>query len=286
MNEAVAATRAGAHARLLRRPDRLLLLGIAMGTFLLSLPTLWNLSLTWRNYEAYGHGYLMALVAGWLVYGDRAKVIEAVRDLEPPRYGSLVVVAAATFEVLTFIGDLRFAAGVGVPLLIGAVAFAVGGFALVRSLGLPLVFLALMVPPGFLIRPLLVQLKLVVTDLAVSLLQRLGEPVVATGNQILIPGHELFVADACSGLTSIVTMLPIACLIAFSLLPGWWRRGVLIASVIPVAISANVIRVAVTVKLVPIVGAQAAQGLLHQGFGVAAFAVGILALLGFARLMR
>jgi exosortase len=221
-----------------------------MGTFLLSLPTLWNLSLTWQNYEAYGHGYLMALVAGWLAYGDRAKVLEAVRDLGPPRYGSLVVLAAATFEVLTFIGDLRFPAGVGVPLLIGAVAFAVGGFALVRSLGLPLVFLALMVPPGFLIRPLLVRLKLVVTDLAVSLLQRFGEPVVATGNQILIPGHELFVADACNGLASIVTFADPG-LIAFALLPGWWRRGVVVTSVIPVAISANMIRVAVTVSSYP-----------------------------------
>jgi hypothetical protein len=47
-----------------------------------------------------------------------------------------------------------------------------------------------------------------------------------------------------------------------------------------------VIRVAVTVKLVPIVGAQAAQGLLHEGFGVVAFVVGVLALFGLARLMR
>jgi len=267
-------------------PDRLLLLGIASGTFLLSLPALWNLSLGWRIYESYGHGYLMALVAGWLVYGNRTKVIAAVRVLEPPRYGALVVLAAATFEVLTFIGDLRFAAGVGVPLLIGAVAFAVGGSALLRTLGLPLVFLALMVPPGFLIRPLLVRLKLVVTELAVSLLQGFGEPVLATGNQILVPGHELFVADACSGLTSIVTMLPIACLIAFAGVPGWWRRAALVASVIPVAIAANVIRVVVTVKLVPIVGVEAAQGLLHQGFGVAAFVVGVLALFGLARLLR
>ena len=75
-------------------------------------------------------------------------------------------------------------------------------------------------------------------------------------------------------------------MIAFALLPGWWRRGVVVASVIPVAISANVIRVAVTVKLVPIVGAQAAQGLLHEGFGVVAFVVGVLALFGLARLVR
>lgn len=286
MREDAAATRDSLDARVWRWPDRLLLLGIASATFLIAAPALWNLSLGWRIYEAYGHGYLMLLVAGWLAWANRAQVIAAVRELEPPRFGSLVVLAAASFEILAFVGDLRFVAGLGVPLLLGAVAFAVGGARLLRALGLPLVFFALMVPPGFLIRPLLVRLKLVVTELAVALLHAFGEPVVATGNQIFVPGHALFVADACSGLTSIVTMLPIACWVAFALLPGWWRRAVLVASVIPVAIAANVIRVALTVKLVPVVGVQAAQGLLHEGFGVVAFVVGVLALFGLARLLR
>jgi exosortase len=228
----------------------------------------------------------MALVAAWLVYANRAKVVEAVRDPDPPWYGSLIVFAAAMFEVLTYLGDLRFGAGVGVPLLIGAVAFALGGATLVRPLAIPLVFVALMIPPGFFIRPLLVRLKLVVTDLAVSSLQALGEPVLAEGNRILVPGHDLFVADACSGLTSIVTMLPIACLVSFTLLQSWWRRAVVVLSVIPVAIVANVIRVMVTVKLVPIVGPEVAQGVLHEGFGVAAFAMGTLAVIGVARLLR
>ena len=174
----------------------------------------------------------------------------------------------------------------GVPLLIGSVAFAVGGSALVRPLTLPLIFLALMIPPGFLMNPLLVRLKLLVTGLAVSLLQRLGDPVLAEGNRILVPGHELFVADACSGMTSIVTMLPIACLVSLTLLQSWWRRAVVVLSVIPVAIAANVIRVMITVKLVPTVGVEAAQGVLHESFGVAAFAVGTMAVIGLARWMR
>jgi exosortase len=275
-----------AKAAALAWPDRALLLAIAGATLLIATPALWNLSQGWRVYESYGHGYLMLLVAGWLAWTNRAQLAAAMRDLAPPRFGALAVLAAASFEILAFIGDLRFAAGLGVPLLLGAVAYAVGGAGLLRALGLPLVFLALMVPPGFLIRPLLVRLKLVVTDLAVALLRSFGEPVLATGNQILVPGHSLFVADACSGLTSIVTMLPIACWVAFALLPDGWRRAALVASVVPVAIVANVIRVAVSVKLVPVVGVQAAQGVLHEGFGVAAFVVGVLALFGFARLLR
>jgi exosortase len=287
VSEVSASDRAGGAAvTALRRSDRVLLLAIATGTLLLSVPAFWNVSIRWRVYEQFGHAYLMAAVAGWFVYAKRAEVIRALRRLDPPRYGALLVFAAALFEVLAFIGDLGFPAGVGVPLLIGSVAFAVGGSALVRPLTLPLIFLALMIPPGFLMNPLLVRLKLLVTGLAVSLLQRLGDPVLAEGNRILVPGHELFVADACSGMTSIVTMLPIACLVSLTLLQSWWRRAVVVLSVIPVAIAANVIRVMITVKLVPTVGVEAAQGVLHESFGVAAFAVGTMAVIGLARWMR
>jgi exosortase len=268
------------------RFDVLLVLAIATGTLVIAAPALWNLSFRWQVYEQFGHGYLMAFVAVWLAYGARAELIQAVQNLEPPRSGSLVVLGAATFEVMAFIGDLGFAAGVGVPLLMGAVAYAVGGSRLLRPLALPLLFLGLMVPPGFLMNPLLLRLKLLVTDSAVSALQQLGDPILAEGNKILLPGHELFVANACSGLTSIVTMLPIACLVAFALLRRGWHRALVIASVIPIAILANVIRVIVTVKLVPIVGPEVAEGLLHEGFGVVAFGAGTLAVIGFARLLK
>jgi exosortase len=286
MSAVGASTRASIASSERRLTDTLLLAAIAIGTVALSVPALWNLSRGWQVYEQYGHGYLMACVAGWLVYVNRGKVRRAIATLDPPPFGAPLVLAAASFEVLTFVGDFRFGSGVGVPLLIGAVGYAVGGATLLRAVYLPLLFVALIVPPGFLIRPTLVRLKLIVTELAVSVLQRWGEPVLAEGNRIFLPEHELIVADACSGLTSIVTLLPIACLVAFALLPGWWRRLVVIASVIPVAIAANVVRVIVTVKLVPIIGLEAAQGMLHQGFGVVAFGVGTLAVIGFARLLR
>jgi len=260
---------------------------VCAGTILLCVPAVWNLSRYWSDNEFYGHAYLMPLFAGWLVYSNRRPIAEALRAPRPPLGGPLVVLAAGAFEVLMFIGDVGSAAGLGVPVLVGAVAYAIGGSRLVRPLSLPLVFLALMVPPpAFLLDPLLVWLKLTVTELAVSLLQASGMTVGAEGTQILVPGHRLFVADACSGLTSIITMLPIACVIAYALNRGVWRRAIVIVSVIPLAMAANVIRVIVTVKLVSRIGIEAAQGSLHEGFGVATYAIGTLAVVGVARLMR
>ena len=106
-------------------PDRILLVAILTGTLLLSVPALWNVSIRWHFYEQFGHAYLMALVAAWFVYAKRTELAGALRELDPPRFGALLVLAAASFEVLAFVGDLGFLSGIGVPLLLGAVAYAV-----------------------------------------------------------------------------------------------------------------------------------------------------------------
>ncbi|MBW2359368.1 MAG: exosortase/archaeosortase family protein, partial [Deltaproteobacteria bacterium] len=190
-------------------------------------------------------------------------------------------------EVVAYMGDVGSVAGLGIPLLLGAVAYAIGGVRLVRPLALPLVFLMLMVPPPqFLVYEALFRLKIFVTQASVALLRAGQFSVLAQGNQILVPDHTLFVADACSGLTSIVTMLPIACIVAYFMSRDIWRRAVVIASVVPLAIAANVLRVTLTVAFVSQLGIDVAQGLLHESFGVAVYVVGLLALVAVARLVR
>jgi exosortase len=113
-----------------------------------------------------------------------------------------------------------------------------------------------------------------------------GETVGREGNVILVPGHSLFVADACSGLTSIVTMAPLACIVAYFLTTGVWRRALVVASVIPLAVVANVLRVVVTVRMSAAWGIEVAQGSLHESFGLATFVLGTLALIAVARVVR
>ena len=108
----------------------------------------------------------------------------------------------------------------------------------------------------------------------------------ATVDILEIPGHTLFVADACSGLTAIVTLLPVGCVVAYFLARGWWRRLVVVASVVPLAMAANVVRVVATVMLVDTIGIQAAEGFLHESFGIFTYVVGTLFLVAFARVMR
>lgn len=266
----------------------LLLAGAAFAlAFALSVPALQGLSPIWRDSDFYGHAYLIPLVAIYLGWSRRGELRAALRPLRPPAHGWLVAFGAASFEVLMVLGDVRFAAGGGIPLLLGAVAFGTGGWPLLRPLGLPLAFLVLAVPPpGFLLHEVLFRLKLFVTQVSIAILHAVGETVAAEGNTILLPGHTLFVADACSGLTSIVTLLPLACVVAYFLNRGVWRRLLVVASVVPLAVAANVTRVVATVALVSRLGTDVAQGVLHESFGLATYVIGTLAVIGVARVLR
>ena len=270
------------------RPVESLLAGSVLAVSIgLCLPALSLLSRLWSHSRFYGHAYAIPAVAAYLAFRNRAKIREALRDLQPPALGPLIVFGVGMLEVVSIMGDVGFGAGLGVPVVLGAAAYAIGGLPLLRPLVLPLGFLLLMVPPPYFLRyKLLFGLKLYVTKATVSLLQLGGYTVAAEGNQILVPGHTLFVADACSGLTSIVTLLPLGCIVAYFLSRGVWRRVLVVASVVPLAVGANIIRVIVTVLLVSSRGEEFAQGLLHESFGITTYIVGTLFLLGVARVLR
>ncbi len=265
-----------------------ILVGLSCAVALaLCLPALFKLSYLWSGNQFYGHAWALPATAAYIGWGHRDRFRRALRELQPPRLGFLVAFAAAMVQVLAVIGDVRVVAGLGIPLLLAATGWALGGWPLLRPLLLPLGFLALMVPPPrFLLFELLFRLKLLVTDVAVGLLQRAGVTVVAEGNKVLLPEHTLFVADACSGLTSVITLLPLSCIVAYFLTHGVWRRVVVVSSVFPLAIGANILRVVVTVQLVSWLGQEAAQGLLHESFGLATFTLGTLALIGVAKVLR
>ncbi|MCP4007858.1 MAG: exosortase/archaeosortase family protein [bacterium] len=241
----------------------------------------------WTSSEFYGHAYAVPAVAAYLLYRNRAKIRVGFSDLQPPLLGAPLLFAVAALEGIAILGDIGFGAAVGIPFLLAATAFAIGGRRLLTPMALPLVFLILMVPPpAFLLDQVLIQLKFFVTDVSVNLLQTFGQVISARGNQVMVPGHTLFVADACSGLTSIVTLLPLSAIVAFFLSHGIWRRLVVVGSVIPLAVSANIFRVTLTVLLVSSYGGEFAEGMLHETFGLGTYIAGTLALIGVAKVLR
>jgi exosortase len=129
---------------------------------------------------------------------------------------------------------------------------------------------------------------LLVSSTAVDLLGWFGSLVVRSGNVIELPaGDSLFVAEACSGITSLVTLTPLAIVLAYFTENKLARRLTIVFAVVPAAMLANLLRVIVTVLAAERYGAEATTGSwLHELAGLFTFTLACLALIGLGPLMR
>jgi exosortase len=264
-------------------------IGLALfaAAFVLCLPTLLRLPGTWSANQYYAHVVVMGLVAAWLLHSERFRVSRALREARPPSLGFLFVLAAAAFQVLMDLGDARWIAGLGIPLLLATIAHAVGGVALLRPLIAPLVCVALMIPPGPLLSAICDHaLRPLVSGLALLFLRTSSVPVLMQGHRLEIPGHWLLLKESCCGVPAMLSLLVIGFLVTASGVRGRLHRFALVASVVPLVAVLNAIRVAVAAHLIPIVGPLDAQTLLSRDLSIPTIAAGVLWILGLARLAR
>jgi exosortase B len=170
-----------------------------------------------------------------------------------------------------------FAVASQIPILTGVVLLTLGAAAL-RVLWFPLLFLVFMIPlPGFLVDAVTGPLKLQVSIVAEHLLYAVDYPVGRSGVSLTVGPYELLVADACSGLHSMFSLMAVGLLYS-QLVPRdrWLRTGILVASILPVAFAANVARVIVLSLVTYHLGAKAGQGFIHDLASPLLFAVALL----------
>ncbi len=155
--------------------------------------------------------------------------------------GLACLAAALAFYGLGAAAGLAEAQGLGIVTAIAAAVLWLRGPVWLRVLAFPIAYLLFMVPlPDAWLQPVILRLRLFVTEAAVWLLHAGGLTLLREGNVISLPnGESLFVADACSGVTSLVTLTPLAVLVAYLTERSLWRRVVIVLSVVPIAISFN-----------------------------------------------
>ena len=260
---------------------------LVLALIAVSLPGWQAMAGVWNVTDHYSHGFAIPLMALWAASAKRGALRReaAVRD---PR-GLPVLLGVLAIYGLGLASGLVWLTGLGVVGLIGGGILYLRGASWLRELAFPVVYLVFMIPlPDAWLTPIIVRLQLFVSTLGTALLRLLGEPVLRFGNVLQLPGGEqLFVAEACSGITSLITLVPIGVFVAYFMETGWWRRSLLVATVVPVALAANLFRVVVTVFAAERVGAQAAtESSLHDWLGVTTYVLACLVLVGTARLMR
>lgn len=112
----------------------------------------------------------------------------------------------------------------------------------------------------------------------------MGIPVLRAGNTLQLPSQTLDVAEACSGIRSLLSLAFLSLVYAYFTDKRVWMRWALLIATVPIAIGANGIRVAVT-GLMSEINTELAQGAYHEAEGYIVFVVALVALVVAHRLL-
>jgi exosortase len=160
------------------------------------------------------------------------------------------------------------------------------GPAAVTALRFPMLFPFLALPlPGRVINPLQAVLQDWTTWLAAGGLSGLGITVHRDGFVLALPGGDLGVVEACSGIRSVTALVAIACFIAHVRGFGLTRGILTVVLAIPVIILVNAIRVIITGLLQEYVGRDVIEGWRHELLGFVMVLVGLALVVGITWLL-
>ena len=239
----------------------------------------------WGTNPDYSHGYLILPLCALFVWKRRDYL--ATLEVRPAGAGLVIVTGALLVFLAGQLGAEQFLARVSlIGVLAGATVFLLG-WAHARALGWIFCFALLMIPlPAIVFNEITLPLQLLASSVAEQSLLLFSIPVLREGNVIFLSSATLEVAEACSGIRSLVTLL------TFGIVYGYFteghvsRRVILALSTLPIAVAANALRVAGTGLLAHFFGQSVADGFFHTFAGWLVFMSAVVMLFVLQRLLR
>jgi exosortase len=238
----------------------------------------------WSSDDNYSHGFFVLPLAAFFAWERRERLLAAAR--RPSALGAILVAASLLMYLAGVFGAELFLTRVSlIGVLAGSVLY-VWGREPFRILFFPLAFLLLMVPlPAILFNQLAFPLQLVASQLGESAIAAAGIPVLREGNVLHLPARTLEVAEACSGIRSLVSLLMLGIVLGYFTERRIGARVLVTLAAIPIAILANAVRVAGTGLASEWVSPAAADGFFHSFSGWLMFVVAFAGLLLFQQLL-
>lgn len=235
----------------------------------------------WMHDDNYSHGFLIVPLALYFAWERRHKF--SMAELNPSFSGAILFVPAVLAAVLNmhpFVNRLAM-----LFCIVGAVVF-LSGWARLKVMFFPIAFLLLMIPiPAVVFNPVTFPLQLLASRFGEWTLALFQVPVLREGNVIQLANTTLEVAEACSGIRSLISLLTLAIVYGYFVESRVWVRVVLAIASVPVAIAANALRVAGTGLAAHFYGAEAAEGFFHSFSGWLVFIVAFILLFALHRVL-
>lgn len=236
-------------------------------------PTLRWLVHSWLGNPYYSHGFLVPVIAGYLIWRRREVVVE------PWDAGLGVVLLGVGFHIASIPRHIYLLSAVGLIVVITGLALTFVGRRAVERWAFPLLFLGTMIPLPFVER-LSPPLEVFVARYAALCVRPLGVAAQTIGSQVRLASAAFTVGAPCSGLRSIVALLTLTVLFAYIVRGPWWGKLALLVAALPIAVAANLMRVSSLFLVADNLGADAGLRYYHilSSPTLFLFAVGMLLL--------
>lgn len=234
----------------------------------------------WWNDPNFSHGFFVPIFAAFFIWQKRGAV--AAMPLEPAWSGLAIILLALLVLVVGVVGAELFLSRTSLILLLAGLVVYFLGWNHFRTLIFPWAFLFLMVPlPDLILSQVTLPLQFLASDLASGLLTLVGVPVLKDGNILQLPTMTLEVAEACSGIRSLVSLVTLAVIYGYFSEKSITMRVILVLGAVPIAVAANSLRVMGTGLLGLYWAPDKAEGFFHtfSGWVIFILSLGMLFLL-------
>jgi len=247
----------------------------AMAFALLFAQPFMGLASDWWTVPEAGHGLLLAPVAVWVAW--RAGIRPGATP--QPVLGLVILFLAVVVRCAAGLAAELFTMRASMIMALVGLTVYRFGVRQVLHWWLPFTLASLSIPlPEIVTQALALPLQFRASRMGAALLEMRNVPVLLTGNVIRLPGHELFVTEACSGLRSLTALLSVGVLASALLLQTLVGRTALVLLAIPIAVVVNGVRVFITGFLVYYVSPALGQGFMHETEGWLLFLISLAAL--------
>jgi len=266
--------------------NRLPLLGLGICTvvlLILYLPVLIPLVHDWIDLPDFSHGFLVPLVSIYLVWGKREKLAAPPR---PDNWGFALLLFGLALLFFGKVAAEFFTQRFSLLFVIAGIVLFLLGRDHLRTIAFPLLILVFMIPlPSILLEKITAPMQLIASTCAANSLDLLGIPVLREGNIIHLSNTSLEVAEACSGIRSMITLFALGVLFAYFAKEILWQRILLVLASLPITILVNAFRVSLTGVLAHSFGPAAATGFFHEFSGYVTFTLAAALFFGISVLL-
>lgn len=239
----------------------------------------------WYQFPDYSHGFLVPLFSAFLLWDRRDAVRRARR--QPSWAGIPLVLCGIVAVFFGVYGAELFLSRTSFILIVAGMIWTLFGREVLRAVRFPLAVLLLAIPfPQIVFNQITFPLQLLASQLASSLLPLLGVPVFREGNVIQLPVMKLEVAEACSGIRSLMSLFTLSVFYGYFLEKTTRGRWILALASIPIAVAANALRIVGTGLCVQYWDPSKGEGFFHEFSGWVMFVISLGFLYLIHRLMH